>query len=173
MVDLIHNFGVQKRKWGASFKWTTDVTPEVMGEADQHSTGGGSEEQAIVVMDSLEIGFHDQSAVETAHVVDLEEVPLTHEEARGGVPSEQIGSPPAKAMSSQAWCSRLLLPNRLLLYSYIPPQGQAPLMVEVSAPALEGAQEIVKRWASFNRGESPTTHLERLYPAMLRMSFEV
>ena len=81
MADLIHNFGVQKRKRVASFKWTTDVTPEVMGEADQHSTGGGSEEQAIIVMDSLEIGFHDQPAVETAHVANLEEVPLTHEEA--------------------------------------------------------------------------------------------
>ena len=98
MANLIHNFGVQKRKQGASFKWTTDVTPEVMGEADQHSIGGGSEEQAIIVMDSLEIGFHDKPAVETAHVADLEEIPLTHEEAREGVSLEQIASWPAKAM---------------------------------------------------------------------------
>ena len=28
--------------------------------------------------------FHGQSAVETTHVAYLEEVPLTHEEARGG-----------------------------------------------------------------------------------------
>ena len=83
MSDLIHNFGVQKRKRGASFEQTTDVTLEVMGEAEQHSTGGGSEEQAIVVMDSPKMGFHGQPAVETTHLVDLEEVPLTHEEARG------------------------------------------------------------------------------------------
>ena len=88
MADLIHNFGVQKRKQGASFKRTTDVTPEVMGEADQHSAGGGSEEQAIVVMDSPEMGFHGQSVVETAHLADLGEVPLTHEEAQGDIPSE-------------------------------------------------------------------------------------
>ena len=45
MTDLIHNFGAQKCKRGANFKRATDATPEVVGEADQHSTGGGSEEQ--------------------------------------------------------------------------------------------------------------------------------
>ena len=83
MADLIHNFGVRKCKRGASFNRTTDVTPEAMGEADQHSTGGGSEERAIVVMDLLEMGFHGQPTMETTHLSDLEEVPLIHEEARG------------------------------------------------------------------------------------------
>ena len=97
-----------------------------MGKVDQHSAGGGSEEQAIVVMDSPEMGFHGQLAAETAHFVDLEEVPLTHEEAREDVPSEQTASWPAKAISSRVELSRPLLSDRLLLYSYIPPQGQAP-----------------------------------------------
>ena len=34
MADLIHNFGARKHKRGASFKWATDATPEVIGEAD-------------------------------------------------------------------------------------------------------------------------------------------
>ena len=121
MADLIHNFSVRKRKRGASFEQTTDVTPEVMGEADQHSIGGGLEEQTIVVMDSPEMGFHGQPAMETTNLADLKEVPLTHEEAWGGVPSEQIASRPAKAMSSQAGRNKSLLPDQLLLYSYIPP----------------------------------------------------
>ena len=58
MADLVHNFGSWKRKRGASLKRVTNATPEVVGEADQHSIGGGLEEQAIVVMDSLEMGFH-------------------------------------------------------------------------------------------------------------------
>ena len=115
MSDLIHNFGARKRKRGASFERTTDVTPEVIGEADQHSAGGGSEEEAIVVMDSPEMGSHGQRTMETAHLADLEEIPLTHEEARGGVPSEQTDSRPTKAMSSWAGRSRLLLSDRLLL----------------------------------------------------------
>ena len=145
MADLIHNFGAQKRKWGASFKQTSDVTPEVMGEADQHSAGGGSKKQAIVVMDSPKMGFHGQPAMETAHLADLGEDPLTHEEAQGGIPSKQTASRPAKAMSSRAGRSRPLLPDRLFLCSYIPPQGQAPPVEEVSALGPEGAQEIIKR----------------------------
>ena len=124
MSDLIHNFGARKHKRGVSFEWTTDVSLEVIGEVDQHSVGGGSEEQAIVVMDSQDMGFHGQLAVETAHLAYLEEVPLTHEEARGGwggVPFEQIDNQPTKAMSSRAGRCRSLLPDRLLLYSYIPP----------------------------------------------------
>ena len=52
MADLVHNFGAQRRKRGASFKRATDATPEVVGEVDQHPTDRGSEEHAIVVMDS-------------------------------------------------------------------------------------------------------------------------
>ena len=39
-------------------KRATNATPEVVGEADQHPTSGGSEGQAIVVMDSPKMGFH-------------------------------------------------------------------------------------------------------------------
>ena len=77
------------------------------------------------------------------------------------------------ATSSRFGRSRSLLLDRLLLYSYIPPQGQAPPMEEVSAPVPEGAQKIINRWKAFNRGESPATHLEQLYPVMLRMPVEV
>ena len=84
MANLIHNFGTRKCKQAASIKRAMDATPEVIGDADQHSTDGGLEEQAIVVMDSPEMGFYGQPATETAHLVDLGEVPLTHEEARGG-----------------------------------------------------------------------------------------
>ena len=46
-------------------------------------------------------------------------------------------------------------------------------MEEVSAPGLEGAQEIIKRWEPFNRGKSLAAYLEQLYPAMLWMPVEV
>ena len=85
MDDLIHNFGERNSKRGASFKRATDTTPKVIGEAYQHSTRGGLDEQAIVVMDLPEMGFHSHSAMETAHLADLGEIPLTHEEARGDI----------------------------------------------------------------------------------------
>ena len=46
-------------------------------------------------------------------------------------------------------------------------------MEEVSDLGPEGAQEIINSWNPFNWGKSPTTHLEQLYPAMLRITVEV
>ena len=169
MADLVHNFSAQKCKRGASFKRATDTTLEVVGEADQHPTGNGSDGRAIVVMDSPEMGFHGQSDSETVLSADLREVPLTHAEVQEGIPSEQIAIRLDKASSSRSECSRSLLPYQPLLNSYIPPQGQAPPMEEVSAPGPEGAQEIINRWKSFNRGEYPTTYMEQLYPTLLQM----
>ena len=121
MADLVHNFGARKSKRGASFKRATDATPEVVGEVDQHLIGKGSDRQAMVVVDSLEMGFHGQSVPKTAPTTDLGEVHGTHEEVWEGIPLEQITSRPNKATSSRTGLSRLLLPNRLLLNSYIPP----------------------------------------------------
>ena len=60
MAHLIHNFGTRKRKRGANFKRVSDATLEVVGEADQHPTGEGSDRQVIVIMDSPKMGFHGQ-----------------------------------------------------------------------------------------------------------------
>ena len=42
-------------------------------------------------------------------------------------------------------------------------------MEEVSAPGLEGVQEIIDCWRPFNRGESAAKRMHDLYPAMLQM----
>ena len=139
MADLVHNFGVRKHKEGASFKQATDATLEVVGEADQHPTGEGLDVQVIVISDSPEIGFHGQSALETALSTDLEEVSQTHVEVKEDTPSEQVANRPDKATSTWTRRSRSLLLDRLLLNSYIPPQGQAPPMEKVSAPGAKGA----------------------------------
>ena len=117
----------------------------------------------------LQMGFHGQSALETMLSGDLGEVSLTHAEVREGIPLEQITSWPDKATSSRSGCNGMLLPDQLLLNSYIPRQGQAPPMEEVSALKPEGAQEIINRWKPFNRGESLASHMEQLYPTLLRM----
>ena len=173
MADLVHNFNARKRKQGADFKRVTDATLEVVGEADQHPTGKGLDGQAIVIMDSPEIGFHGQLALETVLLADVGEGSLTHAEVWEGIPPEQIASWLDKATFSWSGRSKSLLPDRLLLNSYIPPQGQAPPIEEVLAPGLEGAQEIINRWTLFNRGDSLTIHMEQLYPTLLRMSVAI
>ena len=68
----------------SSKQWTLPPS-----EADQHSADGGSEEEAIVVMDSPEMGFHGQPTMETAHLADLREVHLTYKETKGDISAEQ------------------------------------------------------------------------------------
>ena len=155
MVDLVHNFGPRKRKQGDNFKRATGATPEVAGEVSQQPFGKSSDVHALVISDSPEMGFHGQSASKTALLVDLGEVSPTNAEVQEDIPSEQIAGRSDKAKSTRVGRSRSLLPDRLLLNSYIPPQGQAPPMEEVSVPGLEGSQEIINRWRPFNRGKSP------------------
>ena len=71
MVDLVHNFGAWKHKRGAKFKRATGATPEVVGDASQQPSSDNSDVQVIVVSDSPEMGFHDQSALETTLLADL------------------------------------------------------------------------------------------------------
>ena len=123
MVDLVHNFGAWKRKRGANFKRAIGTTPEVAGEASQQPSGGSSDVQVIVVSDSPEMGFHGQSASETALLVDLGQVSPTHAEVQEDISSEQIAGRSDKVKSTRAKRSRSLLPDRLLLNAYIPPQG--------------------------------------------------
>ena len=80
MVDLVHNFGARKRKRGANFKRATSATPEVAGEASQQPPDESLDVQEIIISGSPEMGFHGQSASETALLVDLGDVSLTHVE---------------------------------------------------------------------------------------------
>ena len=121
MGDLVHNFGARKHKQGASLKRAADATLEVTGAASQQPTSESSNAQAIVVSDSPEMGFHGQSASETALSVDLGEVSPIRAEVQEEIPSEHIAGRLDKAKSTRARRSRLLLPNRLLLNSYFPP----------------------------------------------------
>ena len=88
MVDLVHNFEARKRNRGANFKQATGATPEVASEVSQQASGESLGVQATVVSDSPDMGFHGQSASETALLVDLGEVSPTHTEVQEDIPSE-------------------------------------------------------------------------------------
>ena len=169
MADLVHKFGARKRKRGASFERATNAIPEVTSEASQQPTDKSFDVQAIVVSDSPEMGFHGQSALKTALLVDLGEVSPIHAKVHEDFPPKQIAGQSDKAKSTRAGCGRSFLPNQLLLNFYIPPQGQASPMEEVSVLGPNGAQEIINRWRPFNQGESLAAHMQQLYPALLRM----
>ena len=64
---------------------------------------------------------------------------------------------------------RPLLPDRILLNSYLLPRGPTPPMEEVVVPGPEGIKHIIHRWKPFNQGESAADRLDDLYSRMLRM----
>ena len=64
---------------------------------------------------------------------------------------------------------RLLLSDRILLNSYLPPRSPALGMEEVTVPGLEEIKHIIHRWKPFNRGESVADRLDDLYPRTLWM----
>ena len=90
MVDLVLNCGARKRKRGANFKRATGATPEVAGEASQQPSGESSDVQKIVISNSLEMGFHGQSASETTLLVDLGEVSPTCGRSRRIFPRSRL-----------------------------------------------------------------------------------
>ena len=67
------------------------------------------------------MGFHGQSASKTALLMDLGKVSPTHAEVQEDFPSEQIVGRSDKTKSTRAGSNRSLLPDWLLLNSYIPP----------------------------------------------------
>ena len=85
---------------------------------------GQSALETTPLVDSREVsptGFHGQSASETALLVDSGEVSPTHAEVREDIPLEQVVGRSNKAKSTRAGHGRSLLPDRMLLNSYIPP----------------------------------------------------
>ena len=78
-----------------------------------------------------------------------------------------------RAKYTQTCRSKPLLPNHMLVNSYLPPRGPDPPMEEVIVPGPEGVQEIVDRWRPLNRGESSADHLHDMYPTMLRMQVTI
>ena len=93
------------------------------GEASQQPIGESSDVQTIVISDSGETGFHGQSTLKTAILVELGEVSPIHAEVQEDIPLEQIAGRLDKAKSTRAGKSRSLLLDWLLLNSDIPLQG--------------------------------------------------
>ena len=123
--------------------------------------------QAIVIPGSLEMGLNDKPALENVTLVESREASPVPAAIQVIHPPEQAVSQSDRAKYTRAGCRRPLLPDRMLVNSYLPPRGSAAPMEEVSVPGPEGDQEIIDRWRPFNRGESLADHLHDLYPVML------
>ena len=130
---------------------------------------GGSEIQTIMISASLEMGSNDQPVSEdNAHEEPREEAPIPPA-LKVVHPSERMESRPGAARLALTGHKRPLPPDQILLNSYLPPRGPAPVMEEAATPEPDDIKSIVHRWRPFNRGESIADRLDDLYPRMLRL----
>ena len=173
MSDLIHNFAARKRKRDASLEQVASALLELAGGSGQPCSDEGSEVQAIVISGSLEMGLNDQPALENVTLVESREASPVPAAIQVIHPPELSAGQSSGAKYTRAGRRRPLLPDRMLLNSYLPPRGPASPMEDVSVPGLEGVPEIIDRWRPLNRGESSADHLHDLYPVMLRMPVTV
>ena len=88
-------------------------------------------------------------------------------------PPEQATGQLDKAKYTKTSRRKPLLPDCMLVNLCLSPRGPTPLMEEVTVPRSKGAQKIVDRWGTFNRGESSADHLQDLYLTMLQMPMTV
>ena len=130
---------------------------------------GGSEIQTIMISASPEMGSNDQPVSEdNAHEEPGEEAPIPPT-LKVVHPSKRMESRPGAARLALTEHKRSLPPDRILLNSYLPPRGPAPVMEEAAALGPDDIKSIVHRWRPFNRGESIADHLDDLYPRILRL----
>ena len=130
---------------------------------------GGSEIQTIVIPTSLEMGSNDQpGSKDVAREVPREEAPIPPA-LQVVHPLERPESHPGAAKLPLTERRKPLPPEQILLNSYLPPRGPAPVMEEVAVPGPEDIKSTLDRWKPFNRGESATDRLDNLYSRTLRL----
>ena len=130
---------------------------------------GGSEIQRIVIPASPETRSNDQSGSEDiARENPREEAPIPHA-LQVVHPPERPESRPGAAKLALTGRKKSLLPDRILLNSYLPSCGPTPVMEEVTIPGPDNIKSILHRLKPFNRSKSVADCLDDLYPRMLRL----
>ena len=112
-------------------------------------TDGGSEMQAIVIPVSLETCSNVQSSIEEIARGEPRESTPIPPVLQVVLPPSQSESCPGNAKLVLSGRKRPLLPNHILLNSYLSPRGLALAMEEVIAPGPNDLKLILHRWKAF------------------------
>ena len=139
MSDLAYNFSSRKRKRDAILEQEVDVVPEVARGSSKPGPDGGSEVQAIVISGSPKMSLNDQPVTRNVTMEESKEaspVPATLQVVH---PLQEATGKLDRAKYTQTGRRKQLLPDCMLVNSYLPPRGPAPPMEEVTIPRAEGA----------------------------------
>ena len=106
----------------------------------------GSEIQKIMIPASPEMGSNDQPG--------SEDIALEEPREEAPIPPEWPESCSGAAKLTLIGRKKPLPTDRILLNSYLPPRGPAPVMEIVVVPGPDDIKSILHHWKPFNRGES-------------------
>ena len=109
---------------------------------------------AIVISGSPEMSLNDQPVTGNVTLEESREASPVLAALQVVHPPEQAIGQVDKARYTRTGRRKPLLPDCMLVNSYLPPSGLALPMDEVTVPGPKGAQEIIDRLGPFNRGES-------------------
>ena len=98
------------------------------------------------------MGYNDQSGLEDIARGEQREDTLIPHALQVVHPLHRLERCPGTAKLALSGYKRPLPPDRILLNSYLPPRGPAPVTEEVTAPEPNDIKLILHRWMPFNRG---------------------
>ena len=145
MTGLVNCYAARKRKRQENVEQRFEAIVDQADGSSRPSTGGSSEVHAIIILGSPETGSINRLNI-------LENAP-----GEWGVvasisptlqiipPSIQVGSQPGRFEFTRTGLKGPLLPNWILMNSYLPARGSTPPKEEVSTPGLEDVKHIVRR----------------------------
>ena len=166
MTGLLDHYAARKQKRQESAEREADQVEGI----NRPTTDGGSEIQAIIILGSLEMGSSDQLGSEGVALGELREVSQIPLALQVIHPPDRAESRPDTAKLTRVGFKKPLLPDQILLNSYLTHLGPTPAIEEVTVPELEDIKHIIPRWKPFNQGESVADRLDDLYRRRLRMA---
>ena len=118
MTGLLDHYAARKRKWEEEAEREAEGT----GGSVRPLMDGGLEIQTIVILASPEMGSNDQPGSENIACEELREEALIPSALQVVHPSERMESRPGATGLALTRRKRPLLPDQILINSYLPPR---------------------------------------------------
>ena len=146
MVGLLDRYATRKWKQQESSERELDQAEG----SNRPTTDGDSDIQAIIIPSSPKIGSSDRPGSKDVALGKPREVTPIPPALYVIHPPDRIEIRSNMPKLTRIGRKRSLLPDRILLNSYLPPRGPAPTMEEVVVPGPEDIKHIIHRWNPFN-----------------------
>ena len=91
------------------------------------------------------------------------------DQVMGEAPSKEAVDQAFLTKHSKAGSRRAMMPNRIMLSSFVQSMEWDRPSMDIPTPGLKAAHLIIDRRASFNKRDPSIAHMSDLYPTLLRV----